>query len=236
MRSSLLNDPRAKLAQRSYVPLHPPESFAVYQEAGADVASLSSLSQGKAKAHAAQKAIASGSAPLARDEGLAPTSGHGAASVDLPRNVRTARLSTGAPARSRIVGLLLLMLVPTSVSADALDTIGLLLFGGGTAAIVGAGAWYYLEGGHEAPPNETRDAIMIGGLIAFGISLALYIGVSGTASEAVDVLKDVSESYDESPPYNLGLLSVAHPGMRASLSANLTDVTANRPEAAAITL
>ena len=112
----------------------------------------------------------------------------------LVHKIRTGR--PGAPARRRVVGLLLLILVPTtSVSADVnvLDVIGGVAFFGGAGALVAGGAWYYLDGGIDAPPNETRNALILGGLISFGVVLALYIGTAGMAREAVDAMEQARD-------------------------------------------
>ena len=107
------------------------------------------------------------------------------------RRVRTEQ--PGAPARRRVVGFLLLIIVPTSVSANTDALINVTLFAGIGAMSAGI-VWYALDGWENDPPNETRNALFLGGLISFGIAIALYLSSIGKTQEALDVIEQMSMS------------------------------------------
>lgn len=109
--------------------------------------------------------------------------------VDRQRTIRTGR--PGALARRRVVGLFLLIMVPASVSANTDVLIGVALFSGIGAVGVGV-AWYYIDGGIDAPPNDTRSALMLGGVIAIGIATVLTISSIGKSGEALDMIEQMS--------------------------------------------
>ena len=100
----------------------------------------------------------------------------------------------------RVLGVLLVVLLslaPTSVSADALNTIVGIGMIGGAAAAAGGIAWYYLDPDTQQRPSDDElspsQTLILGGLITFGISALFSVAISGGAKEFIDGMEQIEQ-------------------------------------------